>query len=79
MKIGTIEETGEIFLNNVDVVEALLEVTGAWAACHSFEDYSPGTLSAKYAEIIKSHIESYEPVMKSGTLPVNIVPHRKVN
>ena len=79
MEVGIIEGTDDVALTNTDVTEALLEVLGAWAAVHGFDDYTPRDLCQKYALVVEAHIEKMEPMLKSGKLPTNIVPRRKVN
>lgn len=67
------------YIKNTDVVEALLEVVGVWSAIHGFETYSRSDLAFKYAMTIKGHIEKYEPIMKSGKMPFEIIPRTKIN
>lgn len=67
------------YVKNTDVVEALLEVVGVWSAIHGFETYSRVDLAFKHAMTIKGHIEKYEPIMKSGKMPFDIIPHTKIN
>lgn len=76
---GEVNGTRAVALTNTDVVEALLEVVGVWAAVHGFENYTPGDLAFKYAMTITRHIEGYEPIMKSGKLPLDIIPRTKIN
>jgi hypothetical protein len=67
------------YVKNTDVVEALLEVVGVWSSIHSFETYSRIDLAMKHAMTIKTHIEKYEPTMKSGKKPFDIIPYTKIN
>jgi hypothetical protein len=70
---------GRTCVKNTDVVEALLEVVGVWSAIHGFETYSRTDLAFKHAMTIKGHIEKYEPIMKSGKMPFDIIPRIKAN
>lgn len=79
LDVGKIEGSDEIALTNTDVVEALLEITGLWTSIHGFEDYDPSDLAFKHAMTIERHIERFVPLIKSGKLPLNVVPRRKVN
>jgi hypothetical protein len=79
MTVGEIDGTNEVALTNTDVIEALLEVTGLWAAAHGFEDYSPRDLALEYARRIEVHIKRLGPILRSGRLPVDIIPRRRMN
>ncbi|MDH4415149.1 MAG: hypothetical protein QE484_17720 [Rhizobium sp.] len=73
------DDGGRTCVKNTDVVEALLEVVGVWSAIHGFETYSRSDLAFKHAMTIKGHIEKYEPIMKSGRMPFDIIPRTKTN
>jgi hypothetical protein len=66
-------------VENTDIVEALLEVVGVWSAVHGFETYSRTELAFKHAMTITAHIEKYEPIMKSGKMPFDIIPRTNAN
>ncbi|WP_282130074.1 hypothetical protein [Roseobacter litoralis] len=76
---GDIKGTKDCALTNTDVVEALLEVTGFWTSIHSFDDFTPTDLAFKNAMTIQRHIERFHPLIKSGQLPINFVPRKKIN
>lgn len=79
LMVGEVDGINAVALTNTDVIEALLEVIGVWASVHGFENYTPGDLAFKYAMTIRGHIERYEPLMKSGKLPLDIIPRGKIN
>lgn len=76
---GKVEGADETHLMNTDVVDALLEVVGVWASIHGFETYSRTDLAFKHALTIMGHIERFEPIMKSGKMPFDIIPSSKIN
>lgn len=76
---GKVEGTDETHLMNTDVVDALLEVVGVWASIHGFKTYSRTDLAFKHALTIMGHIERFEPIMKSGKMPFDIIPRNKIN
>ena len=76
---GRIEGTDDMALTNTDVVEALLEVAGFYAAVHGFENYTTMDLARKHVMTLQRHIERFRPLIKSGKLPFKIVPRRQVN
>lgn len=76
---GKVDGTDETYLTNTDVVDALLEVVGVWASIHGFETYSRTDLAFKHALTIMGHIERFEPIMKSGKMPFDVIPRSKIN
>lgn len=78
-KTGKVDGTNDTYLTNTDVVEALLDVAGLWASLHGFKGYTRLDLVFKHAETLLQHIEKYEPIMKSGKMPFDIIPHTKIN
>lgn len=76
---GKIEGSDDVVLKNTTVVEALLEVAGAYASLHSFENYTPQDLALDYAIKLKNHIERYHSLKARGKLPFNVVPRRQIN
>lgn len=79
LETGEIKGTNDCALTNTDVVEALLEVTGFWTSNHSFDDFTPTDLAFKHAMTIQRHIERFHPLIKSGQLPFDFVPRKKIN
>ncbi|MEP4989568.1 MAG: hypothetical protein ABJV68_18045 [Paracoccaceae bacterium] len=79
LETGRIEGTDSAALTNTDVVDALLEITGLWASGHNFDTLPPSELAFKHALTIMEHIAHFQPRIKSGELPFNVVSRNKVN
>ncbi|MGR3703793.1 MAG: hypothetical protein ACU0A4_17055 [Paracoccaceae bacterium] len=76
---GLVEGSDLILLNNIDVVEALLEVAGFYASCHELKNKDSLMLAAQHAETLLEHIERFHDLRKQGKLHFTFVPRRSVN
>jgi hypothetical protein len=79
LETGRVEGTDSAALTNTDVVDALLEVIGLWASGHNFDTLPPSELAFKHSLTIMDHIAHFQPRIKSGELPFNVVPRSKIN
>lgn len=76
---GCVGGSNLILLNNIDVVEALLEVAGFYASCHEFKNNESLMLAAQHATTLKEHIDRFYDLRKQGKLPFTFVPRRSVH
>jgi hypothetical protein len=79
LNAGQIDETGNVWLTNTDVVEALLEVAGFYASMHSFKGYTTLELAIKHVETLNHHINRFRVLRENGELKLKVVQRSEIN